>query len=368
MYNVLQVITTLNPAGAETLLLNFITKFNDANYQNFIAYIYGDGKLLKENKWKNQVEVFDLTRNGKFDCFSLYRLIKIIKTKRIDIVHTHLVHGGILGKLAAKLAGVKHIVITRHYGYERKENTFLYRLEERLTGSASVVIAISKAVRQHLIERNVVPTEKIIVIYNAIDLEMFNPDGVTQTFQKDSSNLIIGSIGRLHPQKGFTVLLESFQLVSEQLPNVTLEIVGNGVLREDLQNQAKRLNIADKVRFMGRISHQEIVQKLGQWDLFVISSLWEGFGIAIIEAMAMEKAVVATNVEGIVEIVDDGITGYLVPPKSPTALAQRIIELLSNETKRIEMGKTARGRVLKHFSIEQYVEKTKNVYDSLLMS
>jgi len=368
MYNVLHVITTLNPAGAETLLLNFVTKFNDVNYQNFIAYIYGNGKLLKENKWENQVEVFDLTRNGKFDCFSLYRLIKIIKAKKIDIVHTHLVHAGILGKLAARFAGVKHIVTTRHYGYEHKENKFLYRLEERLTGSVSFVIAISKAVKRYLIERNVVPAEKIIVIYNAIDLEMFNPARATQTFQKDSNNLVIGSIGRLHPQKGFNVLLESFQLVSEQLPNVILEIVGDGVLREDLQDQAKKLNIADKVRFMGRISYQEIVQKLRQWDLFVISSLWEGFGIAIIEAMAMEKAVIATNVEGIVEIVDDGITGYLVPPKSPTALAQGIIELLSNEIKRIEMGKAAREKVLKHFSMEQCVEKTKNVYDSLLTS
>lgn len=368
MYNVLHVITTLNPAGAETLLLNFVTKFNDANYQNFISYIYGKGKLLKENKWRNQVEVFDLTRNGKFDYFSLYHLIKIIKAKKIDIVHTHLVHAGILGKLAARFVGVKHIVTTRHYGYERKENTFLYRLEERLTGSASVVIAVSNAVKRYLIDRNVIPEEKITVIYNAIDLEMFNPDQVTQTFQKDSSDLIIGSVGRLHPQKGFTVLLESFRLVHEQLPNVILEIVGDGVLRENLQDQAKKLNIADKIRFMGRIPHQEIVQKLSQWDLFVISSMWEGFGIAIIEAMAMEKAVVATNVGGIIEVIDNGINGYLVPPESPTALAQRIIELLSNETKRVEMAKAAREKALKHFSIEQCVEKTKNVYDSLLTS
>ena len=366
MVKILHVINTLAPEGAPILLMSFVTNCNDSNYKNFIAYIYGDGELLKENKWEKRLEVFNLTRNGKFDYFSLFRLIKIIKTKKIDIIHTHLVHAGILGKLAAKLAGVKHIVTTCHYGYHYKENTFLYRLEQRLTGYASVVIAISNSVKKYLIDRNVLPKENIVVIHNAIDLETFNSNRVTRTLQKASNNLVIGSVGRLHPQKGFDTLLESFRLITKQIPNVMLEIVGDGVLHEDLQTLLKKLNVSNKVRFEGAISHQAIIQKLSQWDLFVMSSLWEGFGIAIIEAMALEKPVVATNVEGIVEIVEDGVTGYLVPPKSPAALAQKIIALLFNRTKRFEMGKAGKEKVLNQFSIEQFVEKTKNVYDSLL--
>ncbi|MCH8021162.1 glycosyltransferase [candidate division KSB1 bacterium] len=291
----------------------------------------------------------------------------IIKTKKIDIVHTHLVHAGILGKIAAKIAGIKHVVSTRHYGYHYKENTFLYRLEQRLTRSVSVVIAISEAVKKYLTQKNVIPEERIVVIHNAIDLKAINTDPVTPTIQKKSGTFIIGSIGRLHPQKGFDILLESFKLISKQIPNLILEIIGDGILHNDLQNQAKRLNITDKVRFVGCMPHRAVLQKLSQWDLYIVSSLWEGFGIAIIEAMAKEKAVVATNVEGIAEVVDDGSTGYLVPPKSPIALARKITELLSDTTKGLEMGKAGKEKVLNQFSIEKLVEKNRKIYDSLLL-
>jgi len=192
-------------------------------------------------------------------------------------------------------------------------------------------------------------------------------EGVTPTIQRNSGTFIIGSIGRLHPQKGFDILLESFKLINKQIPNLILEIIGDGILYKDLQNQAKKLNITDKVRFVGGLPHQAVIQKLSQWDLYVVSSLWEGFGIAIIEAMAKEKAVVATNVEGIAEVVDDGVTGFLVPPKSPDALAAKITELLFNKTKRLEMGKAGKEKVLNQFSIEKFVDKTRNIYDSLLL-
>jgi len=131
MANVLHVINTLANEGAPALLMSFLKNFNVPNYQSSVAYIYGAGELEKE--WGKHIEIFDLTNNGKFDLFSIYRLVRIIKTKKIDIVHTHLVHAGILGKIAAKIAGIKHVVSTRHYGYHYKENTFLYRLEQRLT-------------------------------------------------------------------------------------------------------------------------------------------------------------------------------------------------------------------------------------------
>jgi glycosyltransferase involved in cell wall biosynthesis len=367
MVNVLHIINTLAHEGAPSLLMSFLTNFNVPNYHNSIAYIYGTGELLKEKEWGKHIEIFDLTNNGKFDLFSIYRLVQIIKTKKIDIVHTHLVHAGILGKIAAKIAGIKHVVSTRHYGYHYKENTFLYRLEQRLTRSVSVVIAISEAVKKYLTQKNVIPEERIVVIHNAIDLKAINTDPVTPTIQKKSGTFIIGSIGRLHPQKGFDILLESFKLISKQIPNLMLEIIGDGILHNDLQNQAKRLNITDRVRFVGCMPHRAVLQKLSQWDLYIVSSLWEGFGIAIIEAMAKEKAVVATNVEGIAEVVDDGVTGLLVPPKSPIALARKITELLSDTTKGLEMGKAGKEKVLNQFSIERFVEKTRNIYDSLLL-
>ncbi len=367
MVKVLHIINTLANEGAPALLLSFLKNFNVQYCQSSVAYIYGDGELVKEKQWGKHTEIFDLTNNGKFNLFSIYRLVRIIKTKKIDIVHLHLVHASILGNIAARIAGIKYIVSTRHYGYHYKESTFLYRLEHRLTRSVSVVIAISEAVKKYLIQENVIPEERIVVIHNAIDLKAINSEPATPTIQKKNRSLIIGSIGRLHPQKGFDTLLESFKLVSKQIPNLILEIIGEGILHNDLQTQAKKLNITNKVRFLGNISHRAVIQKLSQWDLYVVSSIWEGFGITIIEAMAKEKAVVATNVEGIAEVVDDGITGLLVPPKSPIDLAQKITELLSDTTKRLKMGKVGKEKVLNQFSIEKFVEKTRNIYDSLLL-
>lgn len=365
MVNVLHVINNLAPEGAPTLLMSFVKNLDDRRYRQCVAFIYGTAELVKNGDW-NSTEIFDLTRNGKFDFFSLYRLVRIIKTRKIDLVHTHLVHAGIIGKLAARLAGVRHVVTTRHYGFHPKENTFWYRLEDRMTGSACAVIAISDAVKQRLIQRNVVAEEKIELIYNGIDFKTFDSERINRETPQANGDFIIGSIGRLHPQKGFATLLQSFKLVSNKFQNVRLEIVGDGALREQLQNQAHELNISDRVRFFGAAPHGIAIERLTQWDVFVLASLWEGFGIAMIEAMALEKAVVATNQGGTVEIVDDGVTGFLVPPESPTAIASNIIDLLSDETRRIEMGRAAKRKVSEEFSIEKFVERTKRLYDSIL--
>jgi len=366
MLKILHVINTLAPAGAETLLMNFAANFKDPDYQIYIAYIYGQGELLKEYQLDKNMKVFNLTRNGKFDYFSLFKLIAIIKTRKIDIVHTHLLHAGILGKIAAKICGVRHIVTTRHYGFDPKEKKLLHQIENFLTRSSSVVIAISNAVRKYLISQNIIADEKIVVIPNGIDLKKIALKKNGLINRKINSNRIIGSVGRLVPQKDFVTLLDCLQLVAKEFPNIKLEIIGDGVLRSELEYYAARLNIKKNLEFTGVLPHYEVLNRMNEWDLFILSSAWEGFGIALIEAMALEKAVVATRVEGITEVVDDGITGYLVPAKSPGVLAERVIELSRNEGKRIFMGKKGREKVINKFSIEKFNERTKKVYESLI--
>jgi glycosyltransferase involved in cell wall biosynthesis len=366
MVKILHVINTLAPAGAQTLLMNFAVNFKDPDFQIYIAYIYGQGELLKEYQLDNNVEVFNLTRNGKFDYFSLFKLIAIIKTRKIDIVHTHLLHAGILGKMAAKICGVRHIVTTRHYGFDPKEKRLLHQIENFLTKSSSVVIAISDAVKKYLLSQNIVADEKIVVIPNGIDLKKIDLQKNGRIGRKINTNWIIGSVGRLVPQKDFVTLLDCLHLVAQEFPNIKLEIIGDGVLRSELESYAASLNIKKHLEFTGGLPHGEVLNKMNGWDLFILSSAWEGFGIALIEAMALEKAVVATNIEGITEIVDDGLTGYLVPAKSPRDLAKRVIELLSNEGKRIIMGKQGREKVIDRFSIEKFNDRTKEVYESLI--
>ncbi|MCH8011197.1 MAG: glycosyltransferase [Candidatus Marinimicrobia bacterium] len=362
---ILHIITSLDSEGAQILLLNTVSLLNTEKYDIIICFIYGDGSALLDREVRG-FKVVDLSNRGKLTPTALFKLIHLIHQEKIDIIHTHLVHGGVLGKLAAKLTRVKHIVTTRHYGYSDKQNSFLYRLEEKLTASCSAVIAISEAVKQYLISRKVVPEEKIVVIHNAVDPALFDPERFYLQTRLRENRFTIGSVGRLHRAKGFNILLKAFHIVSRQISNIELEIVGNGRLRTDLLRQSEELGINDRVKFVGQISQHQVAQRLSEWDLFVMPSLWEGFGIAIIEATAMGKAVVATRVGGIVEVVKDGKTGFLVPPYNPDALAYRIMELLRDNDKRAKMGREGRKLVISDFSLQQAVRRLENVYDSLM--
>jgi glycosyltransferase involved in cell wall biosynthesis len=330
---------------------------------NLVAFLKGDGRLAREERYAG-VEVIDLTRGGRFTFGSLFRMARLIREREIGLVHTHLVHGGIVGRLAARLAGVRRVVTTRHYAVEQKERSPAYRLENRMTWGTGRVIAISEAVKRHLEEQGIARPERIRVIHNALDPGLFG--GEPAAVPPDPSRPpVLGSIGRLRPQKGFHHLLEAFRLVLGGHPRAVLEIVGDGPLRGELETRCRELGIDDSVRFLGAVPHTLVPEQIDSWDLFVLSSVWEGFGMVLIEAMARARATVATRVEGVVEVVAEGVTGLLVPPADPAALAGAMGELFDDPERRSAMGRAGRERALNLFSIETFVEKTLAVYDEL---
>lgn len=364
MPRVLHVITSLDADGAQTLLMDFASRCPAGRCSNLVAFLVGEGTLRAERRYAG-VDVFDLTRGGAFDVRSLFRLVRLIRKQRIDLVHTHLVHGGILGRLAARLGGVRRVVTTRHYGTEQKERSLLYRLEDRMTRRTGRVIAISEAVRQHLVDGGIARPGRIRVVHNALDTDLF---GAEPPVARPDPNRppVLGSIGRLRPQKGFQHLLQAFRSVLREHPAATLEIVGEGPLRGELESRCRELGIAESVTFLGAVPHSLIPARIDGWDLFVLSSVWEGFGMVLIEAMARARATVATRVEGVVEVVDEGVTGLLVPPGDPAALARAVTGLLADGERCRAMGRAGRERALRLFSIEQFVEQTLAVYDELL--
>jgi len=363
--NILHVITTLEPEGAQILLLGTCKHLDQGKYCSRIAFLCRRATAL-EDQPPQRTEVLDLSRSGNFDPTAVLRLARWIRKLRIDIVHTHLVHAGILGRVAARMAGVKQIVTTRHYGYEGKQRTFLYRMEDRAIASSTVVIAVSEAVRRDLIARGLVPPEKIEVIPNGIDPEEFDPERYGARIATDGP--IIGSLGRLQSQKGFDLLLRGFSLVAQRLPGVQLEIVGTGTLYDDLRRLAVELKVADRVRFSGALPHRSIPGKLASWDLYVQPSRWEGAGIAVLEAMAMRKPVIASRVEGILETVEDDVTGLLVAPNDPEALAGAILRLANDRSRCAAMGRAGQERVIRHFSIREAAQKLERVYDRLIVT
>jgi glycosyltransferase involved in cell wall biosynthesis len=362
---VLHLITNLEPDGAQIALLDLLRHLPGPGDDFAVAYLMGHPRALRGRQPAN-FRLLDLSRAGRPDPLLIGRLIRLLRGRRYDLVHTHLVHAGIAGKIAASVAGSIPVVTTRHYASDAKEGTFLYRVENRLTRRCAAVIAVSEAVRAHLIERGIARAERIVTILNGVDSRLFDPSLRRSDRASHAGAPRIGTVGRLHPQKGQAVGLRAFASILQRYPGATFEIIGTGGLRDSLAAQARDLGIAGGVRFLGSVPREELAERMAGWDLAIFPSLWEGFGIAAAEASAMELPVIASRIEGLAEIVEDGATGLLVPPGDPAALAEAVVRVLSNSGAAREMGRAGRIRVASRYSIPSAADQTRQVYESVL--
>jgi glycosyltransferase involved in cell wall biosynthesis len=359
---ILHLITTSEADGAQTQLAQLSRHLDAGRYQIHIGFLFRRGTAFD----RATVPIHDFSLGGRPDPFALLRILKTIRAEKIDLVHTHLVHAGVLGKLAARLGGSIPVVTTRHYASEGKDRSALYRLEDRMTAGSAAVIAISESVRAHLIGRGIASARQITVIPNGVDLGLFDPVRFERQPRMPDSGITIGSVGRLAVQKGHSVLLDAAQAIFARFPSARIEIVGEGPLRGNLEAQARRLGIEDRLLLRGSVPHEEMPALLSRWDLMVMPSRWEGFGVAAAEAMAMEKAVVASAVEGMAELIQDGTTGALVQPERPDALAGAVIRILDDGGQRLAIGRAARRRVQELFSIGAAAAQLERLYDSIL--
>jgi glycosyltransferase involved in cell wall biosynthesis len=233
-------------------------------------------------------------------------------------------------------------------------------------------IAVSNYTKEFWIKEYRLSSEKIEVIPNGVDLSLFESTSAAknnQILKLDSKSKVIGTVGSLTPKKGHKFLIQGAKKVLDVFPDVYFVIVGDGELKKELMKLAENLEINGRVLFLG--VRDDIPKLLKEIDIFVFSSCYETgqmigetFGIAILEAMATAKPVVATRFSGIPEVVEDGKTGILVDPANPEALAEGIIYLLKNPEKAKEMGIAGRRRVEKRFTIQTGVSKIEQSYES----
>ncbi len=300
-----------------------------------------------------------MTIHSHADVSLVPRLARRLCQLQPDIVHTHLLHADLYGSIATQFAGVRTVIISRH-----NDNAFRYKLPSRIVNNllwrlSSGGIAISHALRQFCINIEGAAPDKITTVHYGLDMQGFAAPRAGEPGWEQSV-VTIGTASRLIEQKGLRYAIQAFAQLAPDYPNVQLLIAGDGVLRAELEAQVASLNLNDRVRFLGW--QQDITRVMAGYDVFLMPSLWEGFGLALLEAMALSRPVVATHVSAIPEIVQDGETGILVPPRDADALAVELRRLLDDPERRKRMGAAGRARVAEHFSEEKMISETLAVY------
>lgn len=365
-FNVLQLMTDSKIGGAERVALCLAKGMNKERFNITVCCLAGKGPIMEEME-KGGIKAYSLGMANKWDFFRALKLISLLKSLNIQILHSHLFHANLLARLIGRLMGVPIIISTEHImGLEGRWRLFLNRIT---CGLVDMFIAVSFAVKEFMIKNIGIKSSKITVVQNGIEYEGFQVfDSVKENkiseFAFKQDDKIVGTVARIHKQKGHIYLLSAAKEVVKEVPEAKFLIVGDGPLKNDMEKVSVNLGIAKNVIFTG--FYKDIPGILSILDVFVLPSLWEGLPITILEAMAMKKAVIATDVSGNPEVVADNVTGILIPAKNPHSLAQAIIKLIKDEGLRVKMGEAGYNRVRQFFNVNKMVDETAAIYQKLI--
>ncbi|MFH1904714.1 MAG: glycosyltransferase family 4 protein [bacterium] len=366
MIKVLHIITRMDKGGSAQNTLLTVRKVNTNKFESKL--VCGSVRDVKPDD--DFIIIPQLSRDIKFfrDLSAFLKLYKIIKQTKPHIVHTHTSKAGILGRWAAKFAGVPIVIHTPHgnvfSGYFGYFMTKLFVIAERISAHITdrIITLTPKGIDQHL-RQKIGKRNKYISICSGVEVEKFaNAKENKDVLNIAQNDIIIGVVARLVTVKGHRYLLEAMKLMESQ--SIKLLIIGDGPLRRELEEQAIESGIEKNVVFLGQ--RKDVPELLSVLDIFVMPSLNEGMGRAIAEAMVAEKPVIASKVGGIPDVVDDKITGILVSSKSPEALANAITYLMKNPEIAAQMGQEGKKKAVKNFGINSMIEQIENLYEELV--
>jgi len=371
MKKLLFVTTGLAYGGAETQLVHLATRLKSRGWKVGVVSLMPP-KAYVEDLEAAGIPVFSLGIRRKFpDPRPILRLARIIRNWQPDIVHSHMVHANILARIVRPLVRVPVLVCTAHNIDEKgrkgsgRLRELLYRLTDPL---CDLTTQVSQAGLERYVRIGAVPRHKIRYIPNGVDTERFKPnpeDRIKVQKELGVDGFIWLAVGRFDPQKDYSNMLQAFARVIHKHPDTVLLIAGDGPLKKTMENMARELGIEKQVKFLG--IRRDIPQLMNAADAYVMSSSWEGMPIVLLEASATGLPIVATDVGGNREVVLDGVTGFLVPPRNPEALAQAMLRMMDlSEEKRQEMGRAARKHVEENFSLDRVVDMWEALYSELL--
>jgi glycosyltransferase involved in cell wall biosynthesis len=312
------------------------------------------------------LDLVPLAPKTEMDLTAAWRLSRILKQLKPDVVHAHDPHAVAMAALALSMStqlAKPPLVAARRVDFHLRGNS-LSRWKYR---QVDCFICASEAIRQMLIGDGV-PAARVVTVHEGIDIERVErtePANLHGEFWLPHQAPIVGNVAALVPHKGQRHLVEAARLVVQQVPDARFIIAGQGELQPQLERQIKDYHLEKHVMLAG--FRPDVLSLHKAFDIFVMSSVTEGLGTSLLDAMAAGKPIVGTRAGGIPEVVADGETGILVPPRDHDAMAEAIVRLLKNETLRRQMGDAGRARARSLFSAERMVQNTLNVYQRVAM-
>lgn len=369
-YRILHVIDHLGSGGAQEAVCQLVKYRQTQRFQPEVVSLHGFGHYYEVlRSWG--VPVRTLVPQGFARAaipFIFLRLFRLLARNRYDIVHTHLIGANVLATPLAALYRVPVRVTHDQTHDDVRDYSVIHRWLDMLANRLNHhVIAVSSSIRAFLHCKEKLPDDKISVIYNSVDLMRFsgsnNPkarEGERHRWDLPADGLIVGGVGRLHYQKNFPLFLEVAAEVCARFPQALFVIAGEGPERAALEDMTRKLGIASRVRFLGFVRDMpELYQSL---DLLLLTSHFEGTPLTVLEAMAMGVPVVASQVDGVAEVLENGRDAVLIPPGRRDLFVAEICRVLRDRSLRQRLAQAGQKKVRQGFSAEAMVRRVEALY------
>lgn len=370
MKKILFLQTKLIIDGPGIVVRNIINHLDRSMFEPMVGCMYHGGEL---EEWYRSAGIKTVNfrmkgpLNGWLDLLAVKRIREFIKKEHIDIVHTNLIRADIYGRIAAYICGIP-VITTVHNTEEHHTSKWMFEsairhIDRKTIALCDTVVTVSEAVKRLLCDLYKLPSSRVVVIHNGIADR--NPDDIAsidrKSFGISVDDLIVCMVARLHRQKGIPELVKAIDIVNKKGFKVAGIVVGDGPLKEDILELISELDA--RVFLLG--FQKDVFPFIKISDIFVLPSLWEGFGLSVIEAMSLSKPVIASRVGGIPEIVEDGITGILCPPGDAEKIADAIITLIKKPDLRKRMGNSGKERVERFFTSEVMSRSYQEIYSKV---
>lgn len=366
-FTILHTIETAGPGGAETVVLNLASRLDSSRFRSVALLPRED--WLSERLRERGVPTFLVDSRVWYDFRLPLEMARLIRRENIDLIHSHLPGQNFYSCAVGRLLGRKTIA-TYHGAIELSRSVGLRGAIQlgSVRRSADAVVVVCDHVGRML--RDVgFPAEKIVRIHNGISVDRFQVSGdgrLRRELGLRNGTKVVGTVANVRQSKGYEFFIQAARKVADAMPDTRFVAVGDidPVIAKPLFESIERLGLQDRFLFLGFRS--DVPEILSELDVFVLSSVSEGFPLVALEAMASARPVVVTRSGGPQEIIEDGRTGLLIPPADPDALAEKICELLDNPERAAALARTARARVESTFTLERMIRDYERLYERLL--